>query len=262
MGFALLLFMKGFMVYKILISIFIFFIPICASAEEITVAAAANVQYTLEELKAEFEKNSDIKIKTIIGSSGKLTAQIENGAPFDIFLSADVEYPQTLYKENLALEAPKIYAYGRLVLWTMKDIDLSQGVQILNKNFVKKIAIANSQTAPYGREAVNAMKYYKLYNDVERKLVYAQSISQVNQFITTQAADVGFTAKSVVLANNMKDQGKWIEVAEDAYQPIAQGVVILKNTQKNNLKNAQAFYDFLFTMKAQEIFKKYGYILP
>src|SRR5271167_749709 len=106
--------------------------PLAAFAGEITVAAAANMQFTLEDLKAEFTKETGIDVKTVIGSSGKLTSQIENGAPFDIFMSADMKYPKTLYQEGFCLQSPKVYVYGTLVLWTMKDLDLSKGINVLD----------------------------------------------------------------------------------------------------------------------------------
>jgi len=247
----------------IVLSFWLFlFSSVCAFAGEITIAVAANVQYTFEELKAAFEKDTGITIKPVIGSSGKFTAQIENGAPFDVFLSADMEYPQTLQKEGLTHNSPRVYAYGTLVLWTMTDLDLSKGIEILGDSGVKKVAIASPKTAPYGRQAVNAFKHYNLYSQVQKKLVYGESIAQTNQFITTKAVDCGITAKSIVLSSNMKDQGRWIEIEKDAYEPIAQGVVVLKHAEKGNLEDAQKFFDFLFSDKAGEIFKKYGYILP
>jgi len=141
-------------------------------------------------------------------------------------------------------------------------MDLSKGVGGLSGAFIRKIAIASPQTAPYGRQAVNAMKYYHLYPAISSKLVYGESISQTNQFITTAAADIGFTAKSVVLAANMKGKGKWIEVDPRSYEHIAQGVIVLKYSKENHFKEAKAFYDFIFSAPAQEIFKKYGYKLP
>ncbi len=243
------------------IFLFVLFFPVCTSADEITVAVAANVQYTFEDLKAVFEKETGISVKSVIGSSGKFTAQIENGAPFDIFLSADMNYPKTLNKEGFTLNAPKIYAYGTLVLWTLNDVDLTKGIAVLSDANVKKIAIASPQTAPYGRQAVNVFKHYNLYTKINHKLVYGESIAQTNQFITTRAADIGVTAKSVVLAANMKDKGKWVEIDKEAYEPIAQGVVILKYAQKHR-EAAQKFFDFLFSNEASEIFKKYGYVLP
>jgi molybdate transport system substrate-binding protein len=236
--------------------------PVCVFAEDLMVAAAANVQFVLEELKGAFEKDFGIIIKPIIGSSGKLTTQIENGAPFDVFLSADMEYPQAIYKEGLAAGEPKTYAYGVLVLWTLKDIDLTKGIEVITDSRVKKVAIANPQTAPYGREAVNAIKFYKLYPSVNHKLVYGESISQLNQFVASLAADIGFTAKSIVVAPNMKDKGKWIEIDPKAYHPIAQGAVILKYGQDHHSEAAKKFFGFLFSDTAKEIFKKYGYTLP
>jgi len=241
---------------------FALFFAVGAFAQDLTVAVAANMQYTFDELKAAFKEDTGVNIKSVIGSSGKFTAQIENGAPFDLFISADTGYPQTIAKEGLAYNSPKVYAYGKLVIWTMSDIDLSQGVMVLADSNVHKVALASPKTAPYGRQAVNAIKYYNLYPKVSSKLVYGESIAQATQFISTRAADIGFTAKSVVLAANMKDKGKWVEVDKNAYEPIAQAAVILKHAQKGNLASAQKFFDFLFGEKARKIFEKYGYTLP
>lgn len=141
-------------------------------------------------------------------------------------------------------------------------MDLSQGIKILTDPRVKKIALASPQTAPYGREAVSVLKHYDLFSKVNEKLVYGESIAQVNQFIISQAADVGFTAKSAVLAGGMNNQGRWIEIEKDAYQPIAQGVIILKNAQGQKLDAAQKFFNFIFSAQAHKIFEKYGYLLP
>ncbi|MBF0571067.1 MAG: molybdate ABC transporter substrate-binding protein [Candidatus Omnitrophica bacterium] len=248
----------------ILIAVAVFLaLPIAAFAGEIIVAGAANAQFILEDLKAAFAKETGIDVKTIIGSSGALAAQVENGAPFDVFLSADMKYPNALYKDGFSKQAPEVYAYGVLVLWTMKSSDLSQGINVLKDAGVGKIALADPRLAPYGREAVNVLEYYKLYAPLQTKLVFGQSISQVNQFVTTGAADFGFTAKSVVLAPKIKGHGKWIELDPHAYRPIAQGVIVLKYAKlKNHFKEAREFYDFLFSARAREIFKKYGYQLP
>ncbi len=237
-------------------------LPLSAMAEQLTVAAAANVQFTLEELKVEFTKETGIDMRTIIGSSGKLTSQIENGAPFDVFMSADMDFPKRLHTDGVTVGEPKIYAYGYLVLWTLNGADLSKGVAGLSDSSIGKIAIASPKAAPYGHQAVNAMKHDNLYPGIASKLVYGENIAQTSLFITTKAVDVGFTAKSIVMAPNMKDQGKWVDVDPNSYEPIAQGVVILKHSQKNHAAQAQKFYDFLFSAPAQEIFKKYGYKLP
>ena len=248
---------------KILLTLlFIFATSVLSFSEELTVAVASNVQFTFEELKSVFEKETGITIKDTIGSSGKFCMQIENGAPFDVFLSADMDYPEKLEEKGFTLNAPKIYAYGKLVIWTMNDLDLSKGIAIVTDAAIKNIAVATIQTAPYGREAVNVLKHYNLYSQINDKLVYGESLSQANQFIFSKAADLGFTAKSVVLSSNMKNQGKWIEVKQDAYEPIAQGAVILKSAQTHHLVAAQRFFDFLFSEKARAIFEKYGYSLP
>ena len=248
---------------KVTIMSFVFvFLSSAAVFADLTVAVAANVQYTFEELKTAFEKKTGISVKAVIGSSGKFTAQIENGAPFDVFLSADMDYPMTLHKEGLTVNAPKIYAYGALVIWTMTDVDLSGGIEVLADANVKKIAIASPKTAPYGRQAVNALKHYDLYAQVGKKLVYGESIAQANQFITTKAADVGITAKSVVLAPQLKDKGQWIDVPKESYEPIAQGVVILKHAERGKMDEANKLVDFISSSEAGEIFKKYGYALP
>jgi molybdate transport system substrate-binding protein len=241
---------------------FVLSISSAAFGAEITVAGAANVQFTLEDLKAEFTRQTGIAVTAVIGSSGKLTSQIENGAPFDVLLSADMKYPARLYKDGFSSQAPKVYAYGVLVLWTTKEIDLSKGMDVLTDPGIGKIALANPELAPYGCQAVNALRFYKLYDSLQKKLVFGESISQANQFITTQAADLGFTAKSVVLAPNMKGHGRWVEVPAESYEPISQGVIVLKYAQEHHSNEAREFYDFLFSPGAREIFKKYGYKLP
>ena len=178
--------------------LFVVFGSMYVFAQDLKVASAANLQGVIQEIGASFEQQSGIKIIPIMGSSGKLTTQIENGAPFDLFLSADIKYPQVLFKEGLTLQDPKVYAYGILVLWTLKNIDVNKGMEVLKSPQVKRIALANPQLAPYGRETINALKSAKLYTDVQKKLVYGESINQTNDFIISQSADVGFTSKSIV----------------------------------------------------------------
>lgn len=231
-------------------------------AETLTVAVAANVKFAFADLQQAFSKKSGIEVKSVFGSSGKLTAQIKEGAPFDVFLSANMKYPEALHKAGLATTPPQVYANGVLVLWTLNPLDLGKGVQVLQDPAVQKIAVANPKLAPYGREAMNALKHFKLLDEVKSKLIYGENISQVSQYIDSQAADIGFTAKSVVLAPAMAGKGKWIELPGDSYQPIAQGVVILKHGENANAKAARHFVEFLASPAARMIFKKYGYLLP
>ena len=233
-----------------------------ARADTLTVAVAANVQYAFDDLRAEFKTETGHDIRPIYNSSGKFAAQILNGAPFDVFLSADMEYPQTLYERRATVNAPRIYAYGTLVVWTMKDIDLAKWQSVLTDPATKHIAIANPKMAPYGREAYRALAHYQLQNAVASKIVFGESISQTDQYVQSGAADIGFTAKSVVLSPELKGKGKWIDLPQESYQPIAQGAVILKHGEATHPKATQQFYDFLFSKKARAIFARYGYALP
>lgn len=232
------------------------------AAEPLTVAVAANVKFVFDELRAEFKKSSGIEANGVFSSSGKINAQIKSGAPYDVFLSADMEFPEALYKEGFALAAPRVYAHGVLVLWTLQPLDMTQGMRVLENPAVKRVAIANPKLAPYGLEAMRALDYFKLRAAVEPKLIYGESIAQVNQYIDTQSVEIGFTAKSVVLAPQMQGRGKWIEVPRESYQPIEQGIVMLKHGAATNAVAAQQFMEFMASAKARGILEKFGYILP
>lgn len=233
-----------------------------AQADTVNVAVAASAQYVFDDLKAEFKKESGHDLKSSINSSGQFATQIMSGAPYDVFLSADMEYPEKLYKEGYTGAPPKVYAYGALVVWTMKDLDLRTWQSPFANAALGKIAVANPQTAPYGRETMKALANAKLLESVKSKLVYGESIAQTNQYIYSGVADVGFTAKSIVLSAELKGKGKWIEVPKALYEPIAQGAVLLKHGQETNPKAARQFYDFLYSDKARAIFDRYGYMLP
>ena len=233
-----------------------------ALAQPLTVAIAANLKYVFDDLAAEFKKETGIEAQSALGSSGKMSTQIRKGAPFDVFMSADIEFPEGLYKDGYATTPPKAYAYGQLVLWTQKDVDLSKGVAGLSAASVGKIAIANPKVAPFGRQALKVIDYYKVRAAVEPKLVYGESITQVSQYVDSKAADVGFSAISIVVAPEAAGKGKWVEVPPESYEPIAQGVVILKHGSETNGEAARKFYGFVLSAKAREIFAKNGYKLP
>jgi molybdate transport system substrate-binding protein len=233
-----------------------------AAAESLTVAVAANVKFVFDELKTEFKKSSGIEANGVFASSGKITAQIKSGAPYDVFLSADMEFPEALHREGFAVAAPKVYARGVLVLWTLQPLDLGQGLRVLTDPAVKKVAMANPKLAPYGREAMHALDYFKLRSAVEPKLIYGESIAQVNQYIDTRSVEIGFTAKSVVLAPQMQGRGKWLELPKESYRPIEQGVVLLKHGAETNAAAAQQFMAFMASAQARVILNKFGYILP
>jgi len=234
-----------------------------ATAGQITVAVAANVSYALNDLKKVFAKeHPDIEVRTILGSSGKLTAQIHNGAPYDLFMAANMAYPRSLRKSGEAVTEPKIYAKGALALFSPLSRDLGKGLAALLSPDIRRIAIANPRTAPYGQAAEEALKKSGLYKKVRPKLIYGESISQTLAY-TLKAADVGIVAKSSLLAPGLrhyKRKSNWIDVNPGFYTPIEQGIVILKHARKN--PDAKAFLDFILGKKARKIFKSYGYLLP
>ena len=231
-------------------------------ANTITVAVAANVSYAINELVAEFNKtNPDTKVQVTLGSSGKFTAQIESGAPFDVFMSADMKFPKALFEKGFALNEPALYAQGSLAMLSSKELDFSKGINLVTDANIAKIAVANPKTAPYGTAAVEAMKNANVLDKVESKFVYAESISQAVTYATT-AADVGFIAKSSLYDEKMaqyKENINWISVDPSLYTAIDQGIVVLKNTKEE--ASAKAFYDFILGEKAKEIFIKFGYLV-
>jgi molybdate transport system substrate-binding protein len=230
----------------LLLSTFVF-------ADSIKVAVAANVSYAIKPLIKEFNKTNKTKIKIILGSSGKLTALITNGAPYDLFLSANIKYPNFLYKNKIGIKKPEIYTKGSLVLFSSKKRDLKD-ISIIND--VKKIAIANPKTAPYGKAAHEAISNAKLLENNINKLIYAENISQTVQY-SVVAADVGFIAKSSLYSPKMQKYKKnvnYVDINKNLYKPINQAILLLKNNQ-----NSLAFYEFILSNKAKKIFKKYGY---
>jgi len=231
-------------------------------AATLTIAVAANVQYAFKDLQKTFSHETGIHVQTVIASSGKITAQVRGGAPFDVFLSADMNYPEALYKQGLASTEPVIYGYGTLVVWTLSNLDLSSGLKVLADTNVGKVAIANPKLAPYGRAALQALAHYRIADAVRTKMVFGESISQVNQYIYSRNVTAGITAKSVVLSPAMRGKGKWIVVPLDSYQPIAQGVVILKHGADDATADCKRFIRFLASPPARRILADYGYGLP
>ncbi|WP_421946444.1 molybdate ABC transporter substrate-binding protein [Phaeodactylibacter xiamenensis] len=236
--------------------------PTKAARPTLTVATAANVQFAMEELIHEFQEQTGIGVSSVISSSGKLTAQIMEGAPYDILVSANMKYPQYLLEKDQAVGSVSVYAYGALVAWSMTEKNIRVTPEYLLEDGFTKIAIANPKNAPYGEQAINYLKYYGVFEGVEPMLVYGENIAQTNQYITSKAADVGLTAKSVVLSPEVKGQGRWLELPDSSYTPIEQGVVITRYGNERHARESLAFFTFLFSETAQKIFLKYGYKLP
>ena len=231
-------------------------------AGSITVAVAANVSYAINDLKEAFHaRYPDTNVKVTLGSSGKLTAQIKHGAPYDLFMAADMKYPKALYDEGIAVTEPVIYAQGGLAYLSSKKQDFTQGMTLLSSQKIDKIALANPQTAPYGKAALEAMKNGGVLEGVEKKLVYAETISQTVSYAMT-AADIGFIAKSSLYSPTMthfKEGVHWADVDTTLYTPIDQGIVVLKEGKEKS--EVLAFYDFIQSDEAKKIFRSFGYLV-
>ncbi len=223
-------------------------------SEKLLIATAANMQFAMKNLVSTFTEESGIECEIILSSSGKLSAQIMAGAPYDVFVSANELYPNELYQNGLTLDAPKTYALGQLVVWTQSQTDLSEWWL----SEPSKVALANPETAPYGIAAKEVLQALQLMEKWNQDLVYGESIAQVNQFVNSGAASIGFTAGSVVRSPELEAKGSWIAVADSLHSPIAQGAVILKN-KEGDYGQARKFYDFLFSDKAREILHNFGY---
>ncbi len=234
-----------------------------ASAQEITVAAAADLQFAFQDVSGRFQKETGHNVKLTFGSSGNFFAQIQNGAPFDIFFSADIDYPRKLEAAGLT-EPGTLYPYatGKIVLWTPKAsaLDLNRGPQVLLDPNVKKIAIANPQHAPYGRAAVAALQHEGIYDKVADKFVLGENVSQTASFVVSGSADIGIIALSLALAPSMKEKGRFAEIASGDYPAIEQGAVILRSSQQKGI--ARQFLAFLKTPAMQELLRSYGFGIP
>lgn len=226
-------------------------------AQGLKVAAAANLQSVITVLQKDFKQRSGVEIEPIVGSSGKLVAQIKNGAPFDVFLSADMHFPDALYKDGFAAKAPVVYALGNLIICSSKDLGFERWERILLTPLVKKVAIANPAVAPYGLAAATLLKKKGILDNIKSKTVYGESISQVNTYITTGVVDVGFTTQALVKDPANKTKLYWKLIDPASYAPIQQGMVILKHGATN--PDAEKFYHYLLSADAKRIFDEYGY---
>jgi molybdate transport system substrate-binding protein len=227
-----------------------------AQKPEIHVAAAANLSNVLPELSAAFEKKTGVHVVPSMGATAQLTQQIENGAPFDVFLSADVEHIDQLASKQLITQNTRaIYARGELVMWAPRTPAI-RTMNDLTKPEVHSIAVAKPELAPYGAAAIEALKASKLWDKVEKKVVYAPSIAVAKQFADTGNAEAAFTA----LALTVNEHGNSYPVDGKLHKPIDQALGIVKSSTQQ--KDARAFTDFLKSADARAIFKRFGYGQP
>jgi molybdate transport system substrate-binding protein len=233
------------------------------SCGTVTVAAASDLAYVMSEIAASFEKATGCKIRVSTGSSGNFLSQIENGAPFDVFFSADIDYPKKLETEGLAVPGSAyLYAIGKIVLWVRNDsrLDVSKGFAVLRDPSIQKVAIANPRHAPYGRAAVEALRNAGVYDAVKERFVLGENISQAAQFIESGNADTGILALSLVLSPGLKEKGRFWRVPENLYAPIQQGVVLVRASQ--NIQGARAFLDYIKSPAAAALLERNGFMLP
>jgi molybdate transport system substrate-binding protein len=231
-------------------------------AQTLRIAAAADLQFAMNDLAGHYKKSTGQKISVSYGSSGNFRTQIENGAPFDLFFSADVQYPKLLISAGLAdADTLYVYAHGRLVVWAPAGANLQlrqRGLRVLEEPRVAKIAIANPEHAPYGHAAVAALQKAGLYDAVKTKLVYGENISQAAQFAESGSAQVGILALSLTYANSMKSGERW-EVPADLYPPLEQAAVVVHASA--NKPAARAFLQYVKSADAKEILAGYGFTL-
>ncbi len=243
--------------------VFLWLGQVRAQRQEVRIAAAADLQFAMQDLAAQFEKQTGTKVIVTYGSSGSFFAQLQNGAPFDLFFSADITYPQKLEGADLA-EAGTLhkYAVGRIAIWTPADtrVDVTRdGWKTLLDARVQKIAIANPEHAPYGRAAVAALQKAGIYETVEIKLVYGENVSQAAQFVQSGNAQAGIVAMSLAVSPGMKDGKRW-EIPADMHPPIEQAAVVLKSAA--NKVGARAFLEFVNSETGRAALAKYGFTFP
>jgi molybdate transport system substrate-binding protein len=230
----------------------------------LVVAAAADLSAALKDIGEGYKKKTGVDMSFVFAASGTLTQQIRNGAPFDLFFSADMDYPRQLIAAGEADGASlNPYAVGRLVLWVAGDspLDLEhKGIEVLLDSSVKKIAIANPQHAPYGRAAVAALKHAGVYDRVADRLVLGENVSQAAQFVESGNAQAGLVALAHALAPGMQGKGKYWAIPVEFYPPLTQGVVVLSHSQHK--KEATGLLEYVKTKEAAEVMRKYGFSLP
>ena len=237
----------------------LFLVSGIAAAQDLLVAAASDLQFALPDVASRFQKETGQVVKLTFGSSGNFFSQIQNGAPFDLFFSADMDYPTKLESAGLTVPGSlRRYAAGKIVLWIPKQsaVDLKDGLRSLLDPRIRKISIANPDHAPYGRAAVAALQHEKLYEQVRAKLVLGENISQAAQFVQSGNADAGILALSLTAAAPLKSTGRSYEIPASSYPAIDQGAVILKSSKQREL--AQQFLAFLKRPEIIVVLQNYG----
>ncbi len=232
-----------------------------AHAEKITIAAAADLKFAMDEIASTFRKThpGDV-VEVIYGSSGKFRTQIEQGAPYDLYFSADIDFARALVKAGLAATDVKPYAVGRIVLWSVTQDATKMTLAALTDPAITRIAIANPKHAPYGARAEEAMRGAGLWQKVEPKLVYGENIAQTAQIVQTGNAQVGIIALSLAVNPELAKRGGYALIPNNLHQPLEQGFIVTKRAENNAL--ARGFSDDMGSKTARAIMVRYGFALP
>lgn len=238
-------------------------LAIASYAQEITVAAAADLRSALDEISAHYQADTSKRVKVIYGSSGNFYQQIQNGGPFDLFFSANSDYPKKLEAAGLALPGTYYeYARGSLVLFVASTsaLDLQKGLQVLLDPSVQRIAIADPAHAPYGQAAIAALKSQGVYDRVSRKIVVGENVAQAASFVMSGAANIGIVALSLALQPTSRSQSRFAEIPANEYPPIQQACIVLKSSKQQNM--ARQFEAYIQGPEVSKILQRYGFQVP
>lgn len=246
---------------RILLIISVLVLATPAHAEKITIAAAADLKFAMDEIVASFKQtNAEDDVEVIYGSSGKFHTQIRQGAPYDLYFSADIAFPRALAQAGLAASEVKPYAFGRIVLWSAGMDASKMTLESLLDEKVTRIAIANPRHAPYGKRAEEALRAARLWEKVEPKLVYGENIAHTAQFVQSGNAQVGIIALALAVNPELSGKGGYWLIPDELHEPLEQGFIITKRAAGNVL--AQRFSDYMVSNPARAVMRKYGFVLP
>lgn len=245
-------------IVKYVAVMFIATVAACGPApdEALFIGTASNLQFAMVKLADEFEDETGIKTQLLINSSGNITAQIEQGLPVDVFVSADMQYPMALYRNGYAVDRPLVYAYGEIVI--VGHDDPNPSFEAMLNEGIDNVAIANPKTAPYGHKAKLALQNAGVWDTLQNKVVFGENVSQAHQFVSSGAAEYGIVAKSLVIGGNEAGIAGHTEIPDSLYNPIMQGMLIV-NHEELNSEDAEAFLQFMISDRAKEILNTYGY---
>ncbi|MFP4163400.1 MAG: molybdate ABC transporter substrate-binding protein [Chitinispirillaceae bacterium] len=241
---------------RIVLILFIFSTFTLKADPQITIAAAASTAATVQRIGEAFQQKTGIRVNIVTGSSGKLTVQILNGGPYDVFMAADMNHPLVLYSKGKATDPPRRFASGILVLWTRCTVAL-ENLAMLKSKDIRRIAVPTPELAPFGSEAIQVLKLSNIYDTVKNKLVYASNVNQTTQYVANRAADVGFVSLSKVIKPR-GNNGNYLIIPDSLSKSIPHGIVIVK--KQGDRSQAEAFYEFVFTRESQNLLQSDGYL--